>query len=170
MGTNKNFNYRKAEADLFDVGVRHPEDVHDYSNEKSLRGYMQEHGLNPDKYFSTPKQEGKSKDSSPCYLTTACVKARRLPDQCMELQTLRAFRDDVLAHRPGGLMEIEQYYQMAPDIVAQINQRKDAVEIWNRVYDELVSPCVQLIQESRNEEAFQLYKTYSLALGEQYNN
>ena len=169
MGTNKNFDYRKAEADLFDAGVRHPEDIHDYSNEKSLRGYMREHGLKPDKYF-TSKADDKSKNSSPCYLTTACTAARHLPDDCAELQTLRAFRDDVLAHRPGGLAEIEAYYRMAPGVVAHINQRADACEIWDRVYAELVTPCVRLISEGKNDEAFGLYKAYSLQLGEKYNN
>ena len=41
---------------------------------------------------------------------------------------LRAFRDGVLAHMPGEQEEIEEYYEIAPDIVAAINQRKDATQ------------------------------------------
>ena len=65
---------------------------------------------------------------------------------------------------PGGQREIEEYYQMAPGVVAAINQRKDAAEIWNRVYDELVEPCVRMIHEGKEEEAHWLYKAYTLSL------
>ena len=80
---------------------------------------------------------------------------------------LRAFRDGVLAHMPGGQSEIEEYYGMAPGIVAAINQWKDAAEIWNRVYDELVEPCVRMIHEGHeghDERAYQHYKAYLLSL------
>ena len=65
---------------------------------------------------------------------------------------------------PGGKKEIEEYYQMAPDIVAAINRQKDAEEIWNRVYDELVEPCVWMIHKGQDEEAYRLYKAYTLSL------
>lgn len=81
---------------------------------------------------------------------------------------LRAFRDGVLAHMPGGKKEIEEYYQMAPVIVAAINQRKDAAEIWNRVYDELVQPCVRMIHKEQDEEAYRLYRAYTLSLSSEF--
>ena len=171
MERNKNFDYDKAEADLEDIGVRHADDIFDYSRDKDLRDFMEEHDLNPKDYFKPVKKEDTSKkNDDPCYLTTACVKARNLPDHCMELDTLRSFRDDVLARRNGGKEEIENYYRIAPGIVEGINRRKDAADIWNRVYNELVAPCVSLIHSGQNEEAFQLYKSYSLNLGEKYKN
>lgn len=42
---------------------------------------------------------------------------------------LRAFRDGVLAHMPGEQEEIEEYYEIAHDIVAAINQRIDATQV-----------------------------------------
>ena len=133
---------------------------------------MKEHGLNPDKYYKPDRKNARSgskgKDNGGCYLTTACVTSRGLPDTCPELQTPRAFRDDVLAHMPGGKNEIEEYYQMAPDIVAAINRRKDAAEIWNRVYDELVQPCVRMIHEKKDVEAYRLYKSFTLTCAAQY--
>ena len=166
------FDYRKAEADLDDIGDRHPDEIYSYHSEKAVRGYMKEHGLNPDKYYKPDRKNARSgskgKDNGGCYLTTACVTSRGLPDTCPELQTLRAFRDDVLAHMPGGKNEIEEYYQMAPDIVAAINRRKDAAEIWNRVYDELVQPCVRMSHEKKDVEAYQLYKSFTLTCAAQY--
>ena len=60
-----------------------------------------------------------------------------------------------------------RYYQIAPGIVAAINQRKDAAKIWNRVYDELVEPCVRMIHEGKDEEAYRLYKAYTLSLSDE---
>lgn len=169
------FDYRKADADLYDSGARHPDEIYEYKSEKAIRGYMKENGLNPDKYY---KPDGKSKrpgsgshsnsDSEGCYLTSACVAVRGLPDHCEELQTLRSFRDEYLARQPGGRVEIAQYYAAAPKIVEAINQLPDAVEIWNRIYEELVKPCVQMIYANMNAEAHQLYKSYAIKLAHSY--
>ena len=136
---------------------------------------MKENGLNPDKYY---KPDGKSKRSSSgshsnsgsegCYLTSACVAARGLPDHCKELQTLRSFRDGYLSQQPGGRAEIAQYYATAPRIVETINLLPDAMEIWNRIYEELVKPCVQMIYANKNAEAHQLYKSYATKLAHSY--
>ena len=172
MAKLKGFDYKKAEADLDGVGAHHPDEIYSYHSEKAVRGYMKEHGLNPDKYDTsdgkTASSGSKENDNGGCYLTTACVAARGLPDTCAELQTLRAFRDGVLTRRPGGQQEIARYYQIAPGIVAAINHREDAAEIWNRVYEELVEPCVQMIHEGKDEEAYQLYKVYTMELGLKY--
>ena len=172
MAKLKGFDYKKAEADLDGIGARHPDEIYSYHSEKAVRGYMKEHGLNPDKYYKPDGKNAssgsKDNDNGGCYLTTACVAVRGLPDTCAELQMLRAFRDGVLARRPGGQEEIVRYYQMAPGIVAAINQREDAAQIWNRVYEDLVEPCVQLIYEGKDAEAYRLYRTYTMELGEEY--
>ena len=54
------FDYRKAEADLDDIGVRHPDEIYSYHSEKAVRGYMKEHGLNPDKYYKSDRKNSKS--------------------------------------------------------------------------------------------------------------
>ena len=165
------FDYKKAEADLYDSGARHPDEIYEYKSEKAIRGYMKENGLNPDKYY---KPDGKSKrpgsgshsnsGSEGCYLTSACVAAKGLPDNCEQLQTLRAFRDRYLASQPGGREEIDRYYALAPGIVDSINQRADAASVWNRIYGEMIAPCVEMIRAGQNEQAHQLYKAYSLRL------
>ena len=48
--------------------------------------------------------------------------------------------------------------------MAAINQWKDTAEIWNRVYDELVEPCVRMIHEGKDDDAYRLYKAYTLSL------
>lgn len=78
--------------------------------------YMKENDLNPDKYYKPDGKSSRSKSGSGsgsgtegCYLTSACVTARGLSDQCEELQALRSFRDGYLSEQPGGPAEIEQY-------------------------------------------------------------
>lgn len=173
MAKLKGVDYKKAEADLDGIGARHPDEIYSYHSEKAVRGYMKEHGLNPDKYYKPDGKNNssgsKGNDNGGCYLTTACVAALGLSDTCAELQMLRAFRDGVLARQPGGQQEIARYYQMAPGIVVAINQQEDAAQIWDRVYEELVEPCVRMIYEGKDEEAYRLYKAYSIGLGEEYN-
>ena len=172
MAKLKGFDYRKAEVDPDGVGARHPDEIYSYHSEKAVRGCMKEHGLNPDKYDKPDGKNGSSgsreNDSGGCYLTTACVAARGLPDTCAELQLLRAFRDGVLDRRPGGREEIERYCRIAPGIVAAVNQREDTMQIWNRVYEELVEPCVRMIHAGKDEEAYRLYQAYTMEPGEKY--
>ena len=54
------FDYRKAEADLDNVGDCHPDEIYSYHSEKAVRGYMKEHGLNPDKYYKPDRKNTRS--------------------------------------------------------------------------------------------------------------
>lgn len=76
------FDYKKAEADLYDVGARHPDEIYEYKSEKAIRSYMKENGLKPDKYYKPDGKPSGSKSGSHtgsgsegCYLTSACVAA-----------------------------------------------------------------------------------------------
>lgn len=51
MKKNKDFDYRKAAADLDGAGAHDPDEIYEYRSEKAIRSYMSEHGLRADKYF-----------------------------------------------------------------------------------------------------------------------
>ncbi|HSD92827.1 MAG TPA: CFI-box-CTERM domain-containing protein [Methyloceanibacter sp.] len=55
-----------------------------------------------------------------CFITTACCEALGLREDCFELEALRAYRDQVLAKRPGGDAAIALYYEFAPLILARL--------------------------------------------------
>ena len=76
----------------------------------------------------------------------------------------RAYRDGYLRRRPGGEEEVREYYRIAPRIVEAVNARENAGEIWARVYEEMVLPCVRMIRSGAMEDAFRLYKEYTLKL------
>ena len=111
----------------------------------------------------------KNRDSSGgCFLTSACVEARGLPDDCTELTTLRVFRDGYMKSIPTGQADICQYYHTAPTIVAKIRALPNAAEIFDSIYTELVLPCVELIQSGNNEIAYEKYRNYVKLLQAEY--
>ena len=103
-----------------------------------------------------------------CFLTSACVEARGLADDCHELTTLRAFRDGYMKTTQTGAADICRYYHSAPAIVEKIRQSENANAVFEKIYNELVMPCVRLIENARNEEAYDLYRSYVLKLEKQY--
>jgi len=100
----------------------------------------------------------KGNDSSGCFLTSACVEAKGLPDDCRELTVLRSFRENYLRKLPEGSAEIAEYYFVAPRIVSCIKQRADAMAIFALIYENLIVPCVEMIECGENEKAHKLYR------------
>lgn len=136
------------------------------------QGYVNEdvyykHCRNYD-YDYCPIYKGSDSSSGGCYLTSACVEAKGLPDDCMELTTLRRFRDTWLANQPGGKEEIQHYYQVAPAIVTNIQSQEDASTIFQWIYENMVVPCVESIQAGQMESAWQKYRDLTNQLKLQY--
>lgn len=106
--------------------------------------------------------------SGGCYLTSACVEAKGLPDDCYELTTLRQFRDGWLKQQEGGQADICEYYHTAPAIVAAIHSRADSTSIFEGIYRELVLPCVEWIEHKQMDKAYEHYKVFTRELQEYY--
>ena len=119
-------------------------------------------------YSDCPIYKGGSDSSDGCYLTSACVYAKGLPDDCHELTVLRGYRDGWLRTAPEGEALIEQYYKEAPRIVSNINERSDQKSIYEKIYEEVVCPCVEYIENNEMKEALQLYKNMVLDLKKKY--
>jgi hypothetical protein len=109
----------------------------------------------------------KSKKKGPCYITTACVTARGLPDDCEELTALRAFRDGYMRSQADGPALIAEYYRRAPAIVAAIQARDDAAAIFDRLF-EVIQQCVRLIHDGQHRVALETYRTMALRLQAEY--
>lgn len=105
---------------------------------------------------------------SNCYLTSACVEAMGLSDDCFELTTLRNFRDNWLSHQDGGKEEIEEYYKIAPAIVDKIHSSENSVQELKDLFDKLVRPCVEYINAGKNEAAHSLYRSTTERLKKRY--
>lgn len=123
-------------------------------------------------YDDCPVYRGKMKEppapEGGCFLTSACTASRGLPDDCHELTVLRNFRDNWLKHQPDGVLLIAHYYEVAPKIVEAIDRLENRLEIWDKVYKELVMPCVELIDNEQCQEALELYRGITMKLEAQY--
>lgn len=115
--------------------------------------------------FSSCKSHNDGSNSG-CFLTTACVESAGLPDDCLELKTLRSFRDNWLSVQPGGKAEVQSYYSFAPKVVDAINEQNPGM--WAVLFNELVKPAVELIQKKQYAEARELYVAKTLELKEQF--
>ena len=121
-----------------------------------------------DKIYHSDGSTSTGSSGGGCYLTTACVEARSLPDDCDELMTLREFRDGYMKEQPEGESDIKTYYRVAPKIVEAINAREDSKQIYNDLYENMIVPCVEMIKNGKLEEAYSLYKSKALELAEAY--
>ena len=103
-----------------------------------------------------------------CYLTTACIEYQNttFDDNCYELTALRKFRDTYLETKYPE--DIQTYYATAPSIVDAINHLPNVSEIWVEVYDDLIVPSIQYIENDKLDEAYHHYKDYSLMLAKKY--
>jgi hypothetical protein len=91
-----------------------------------------------------------------CFLTTACVEARGLPDDCEELTVLRRFRDEYVRNEPGGEALIAHYYDVAPRIVAALDERPDRAAILDWIYG-VVRDCMAAIGIGEAQRALLRY-------------
>ena len=92
-----------------------------------------------------------------CFLTTAVCEYLGKADDCEELTTLRAYRDEWLAKQPGGVELIEEYYEIAPGIVRAMKDSPNYGELCEELLSRYIRPCLALIAEGRNEECKRLY-------------
>ena len=86
-------------------------------------------------------------------------------DNCYELMILRWFRDNFVSKE-----DIAHYYVVAPMIVEQINATYDNGKIYNWIYDNVISKCVEAIQKGDYEFAYNRYKNSVLVLEKQFLN
>ena len=105
---------------------------------------------------------------SGCFIVTACIKARNLPNDCDELMTLRDYRDNYVLKMPNGKKEVSIYYAIAPKVVAAINKRSNSNEIYESIYTDLVVPCMELVKSKQYLKAYILYKGATFCLGREF--
>ena len=92
-----------------------------------------------------------------CFVTTACVSHKGLPDNCIELTVLRNLRNNVLLNSEEGKQLIKEYYATAPLIVEAVNQSPQSKELLDHTYNE-IRKVVTLTLEDRFSEATDYYR------------
>lgn len=83
-----------------------------------------------------------------CFITTAVCEAAGKPDDCPELTAFRAFRDGWLMEQPDGRALVEEYYDVAPGIVARIDLCTDREQVYGRLRKEYLEPCYAMLLQN----------------------
>lgn len=99
-----------------------------------------------------------------CFLTSACLKEIGKDERCFELVELERFAQQHVATSKEGKEMLKLYYGLAPMVVEQINASPNRVQIWRKMYDDLVVPTLTLIEEKQFEDAKKFYSSYSYAI------
>lgn len=103
-----------------------------------------------------------------CYITTAVCRSIDKPDDCYELNTLRAYRDGYLSETEEGRRIVEEYYNIAPTIVKRIDRQEDAHNIYRGIWEEYLSRCIRLIEEDEKDKCKELYISMVRSLEKEY--
>ena len=90
-----------------------------------------------------------------CFLTTAVVEMRGEADDGPTLTLLRSFRDGWLTDHPEGGQLIEDYYRLAPELVATIPTNHKE---WDRIATEVDAAAIAIGNECP-EEAYHIYRS-----------
>lgn len=105
-----------------------------------------------------------------CFITTAVCHYSGKADDCHELTAFRQFRDGYLRSCPDGPALIEEYYEIAPRIVARIDLSPDRQAQYEDLRARYLEPCYADLQAGNYEHCKQTYVTMVRELQNQYLN
>lgn len=103
-----------------------------------------------------------------CYITTAVCDNLQKADDCYELTTLRAFRDNYMMHSENGKGLVKEYYETAPALVMRMNQFKESRQIYQEIYNRYIKPCISYIEQNQYEKCEKMYINMVHTLEQQY--
>lgn len=95
--------------------------------------------------------------SKSCFITTAICRAEGKPDHCVELYVLRTWRDNWLRKYALGEALIGIYYEIAPQVVKQVDSLPVAPEFYANLRALYLMPAIDAILIGDNERALSLY-------------
>lgn len=103
-----------------------------------------------------------------CFITSACVESQGLSDTCKELQILRQYRDELVQKDEDFRGKVLEYYRKAPLIVQAIEKTKESSAIYDKLFHEMILPCVAYLEEGKTSEAKELYLKCYGQMAEKY--
>ena len=145
------------------------------SQSNILKNLYELTGKHDKSYLSSFSQEMQEKikgklpsnyDKEGCFISTACLEAEGLSDNCLELKILRKFRDDFVLKTEKGEREIEEYYRIAPIIVSKINSHENSQEIYKTLFGSMIESALNFIERGEFPRAYKHYKDSVLRLKE----
>ena len=90
-------------------------------------------------------------------ITSAACAALNKPDDCEELNTLRAYRDKMKIENPVIAALIEEYYRVAPLIVAKMDLEIESEKMYSKLWKNFISETYRLIKSGDDKAATLIY-------------
>lgn len=103
-----------------------------------------------------------------CYITTATCKSLNKADDCYELTKFREFRDNWLLKQDDGYELIKKYYEDAPKIVSKIESLENNREIYDKINENYLKPCLSMIENKEFKKCKELYSKMVNDLDKEY--
>ncbi|MCD8241418.1 MAG: hypothetical protein LUD73_03210 [Lachnospiraceae bacterium] len=103
-----------------------------------------------------------------CYITTAVCQGLGKGPDCTELQILKDYRDRQLETTPEGHALVEEYYDIAPTIVKRMEKSPDSGDLYRKIYQDYLMPCIEKIKAGKYEECRTHYQAMVLDLKQKY--
>ncbi len=97
-----------------------------------------------------------------CFITTATIQSRNLPDDCHELMALREFRDSFMKKDESMKQEVEEYYVIAPKICDRIDAEKNSAEIYDGIYQKWIKKAVDCCDKGDKKRAMKFTSQWFL--------
>lgn len=94
-----------------------------------------------------------------CFISTAACEIMGLDDYGPALQTLRNYRDGWMSETEEGRKLVQEYYEMAPDVVDAMNSLENPIEAYSELYHKYIMKAVTEIENDQNEEALHTYRS-----------
>ena len=118
--------------------------------------FCTDHGI-PFNTKPVPKPVPEDTDDDDCFITTAVCDSLAKGDNCFELNAFRYFRDFWLKKQSDGMSLIREYYQIAPQIVKNINKQTDSKKVYNDIWENYLVECLKLLQKKKYNECKNVY-------------
>ena len=122
----------------------------------------------PNQAKKPQKTEKKPENKSGCFVTTAVCGSFGKPDNCYELETFRSFRDNWLKKQSDGTALIDEYYDVAPRIVAVIDKLNNEKAIYTNIWETYLRPCLKMIEAKDYQGCKETYVAMVNALKKEY--
>ncbi len=105
-----------------------------------------------------------------CFITTAVCKTFGKPDDCPELTAFRTFRDTYMKEDEALNNEVNNYYEIAPKICAEIDAKGEAAARieYERIWHTYLSKAYDALNNNEFKKAYQIYKDMVSKLQEIY--
>ena len=114
-------------------------------------------------------ENSRNSQSTGCYLTTAMCNVLGFSDNNHYLNTLRKFRNNVMQPNPNYIPLLLTYDIIGPEIAKNLNNDPDKELISKVLFHGYIEKAVTAIEESKNQEAINIYTAMTTVLGARYH-